>query len=262
VSVSARLEWEKIAQVFDLDKKTRDRTWQLMIALGISPDDPILVLLAVAGLIEQAAAEVPAAIKSIPERADAAAGHLVQKVLRDAIRGLRKNQEADAERIGEKIARQAISHFARSERLSRLRVSAEIAVAAAAIALACGWAGYALGSASLPAEWVQFAARPDAPFWRSLAEANPSLPGSIGAICDPGRPGAFVENGLRACRIDLWMENRAEPAQSVLVAARRYVGANGSGLLQLALGFLAAIFGQKIARRAATWRPVRWLFDR
>jgi hypothetical protein len=267
VNINARLQWEKIARVFQLDDVTRDRTWHRMSDLGISPDDPVMVLLALAGLVEKAAAEVPAAIKSIPERTDAAASHIAQRVLNTAIQGLRDNQQKDAEIIGKKIARQATKHFTSFEHLRRLRVSAEIAGLAIAIAIGCGMTAYTLGRASVPqisAEWTAFMKQPDAPYWRSLAQANAGLAEYITSHCGPGGTDAFVDKGINACKLPLWMESRAEPEQSVLATAQRYVSPWLPGrpdLILLAAGFFAAIFGRKLIRCVTTWRPLRWLFD-
>lgn len=267
MNINARLQWEKIARVFQLDDVTRDRTWHRMSDLGISPDDPVMVLLALAGLIEKAAAEVPAAIQSIPERTDAAASQVAQRVLNTAIQGLRANQQKDAEIIGEKIARRATKHFASFEHLRRLRVSAEIAGVAIAIALGCGLTAYTLGRASVPqigAEWAEFMKRPDALMWRSLAQVNTGEMDLIISRCSPGGAGAFTDGGIKACRLKLWMESREEPTQSVLAVGRAYVSPwlpSRPDLVPLVAGFFAAIFGRKLIRRVTKWRPVQWLFD-
>ncbi len=138
---------------------------------------------------------------------------------------------------------------------------------AIAIAIGCGLVAYSLGKASVPqisAEWVQFTERPDAPFWLSLAQLNPGLQGTVKARCNPGGPGAFKDNGMRACQLPLWMERGAEPEHSLLEAAQLYVSPwlpGRSNLIPLTAGFFAAIFGRKIIRRTAQWRPLRWLFD-
>ena len=66
----AKLNFDQAAEVLGLDPTVRDLTWRRMMDLGLTPDDPVLIYLAVTGLLEKAARTIPEAIDAVPERVE------------------------------------------------------------------------------------------------------------------------------------------------------------------------------------------------
>ena len=80
----AKLNFDRAAEVFGLDPALRDQTWRRMMDLGVNPDDPLWVYLAVTGLLERAARTIPEAIDAVPERVEQAARRAVGPVAQAA----------------------------------------------------------------------------------------------------------------------------------------------------------------------------------
>ena len=76
----AKLNFDRAARALGLDPATRDLAWRRMTDIGLTPDDPTVVYLAVGGLLEQAAHTIPAALDAIPRRVEQAAEQAVGPV--------------------------------------------------------------------------------------------------------------------------------------------------------------------------------------
>ena len=111
-----KLRFDKAAAALGLDPATRDLTWRRMMDIGIRPDDPTVIYLAVAGLLEKAAQTIPEAIDAVPERVEQAAKRSVGPVAEAASAKVEAAHARLAETTGEAVAASATAHFKRMER--------------------------------------------------------------------------------------------------------------------------------------------------
>ena len=79
----AKSRFERAADVLGVDPAIRETMWRRIGDLQLSPDDPTVVFLAVAGILEKAAIDIPAAISSFPQKIQDGAKEAV-KPLTDA----------------------------------------------------------------------------------------------------------------------------------------------------------------------------------
>lgn len=263
----AKLNFDRAAQALGLDPATRDLAWRRMADIGLTPDDPTVVYLAVGGLLEQAARTIPAALDTVPERVEQAATRAVGPVAEAASARVEAAHAALAERTGAAVAEAAALHLSRMER-TRAR---EVGLWAAAIVLAsgilCGSAGYWLGhrdTLGLDARWAGLSQRPDAPAWLALVAANPDLRDQMSRSCTPMQLKWDAASHRRYCEIPLWTEGTVAPIGGVLavmvLSLREWLIAWGPAWLMLGAG-LAALVGRRLLRRLVGWRPVAWLLQ-
>jgi hypothetical protein len=66
MDAGAKSRFEKAADVLEVDPATREIMWRRIADLQLSPDDPAVLFLAVAGILEKAATDIPEAVLSIP----------------------------------------------------------------------------------------------------------------------------------------------------------------------------------------------------
>jgi hypothetical protein len=66
MDAGAKSRFEKAADVLEVDPATREIMWRRIADLQLSPDDPTVLFLAVAGILEKAATDIPEAVLSIP----------------------------------------------------------------------------------------------------------------------------------------------------------------------------------------------------
>ena len=116
----AKLNFDRAAQALGLDPATRDLAWRRMMDIGLTPDDPTVVYLAVGGLLEQAAKTIPEAINAVPERVERAAARAVGAVAQAATARVEAAHAALAERTGAAVAEAA--PLAQSTRMRRPRL--------------------------------------------------------------------------------------------------------------------------------------------
>lgn len=260
-----KLRFDKAAAALGLDPATRDLTWRRMMDIGIGPDEPTVIYLAVAGLLEKAAQTIPEAIDAVPERVEQAAKRAVGPVAEAASAKVEAAHARLAEATGEAVAASATAHFRRMER-TRTR---EVALWAAGIILAsgivCGGVGYRIGRAeitSVAAQWSALSTRADGPEWLKLVAANPDLREQMDKFCgrrqrewDPGQKRQF-------CKLPLWIEGILPPVGGFLDAAyfalRDWLTDWGPVWLIVAAG-LAALVARRLLSRLVTARPVAWL---
>lgn len=263
----AKLNFDRAAQALGLDPATRDLAWRRMMDIGLTPDDPTVVYLAVGGLLEQAARTIPESLDAVPERVEQAAARAVGPVARAASARVEAAHAALAERTGEAVATAAAGHFTRLER-SRAR---EVGIWAAAIVLGsgilCGSTGYWLGrrdTLGLDATWVSLSQRPDASTWLNLIAANPDLRGQMSLSCPPARLKTDVASSRRYCELPLWTEGTAVPVGGLAAVAymtlRDWLIALGPAWLMVVAG-LAALVGRRLLRWVFTWPPMVWLLN-
>ena len=263
----AKLNFDRAARALGLDPATRDLAWRRMTDIGLTPDDPTVVYLAVGGLLERAARTIPEALAAVPERVEEAAKRAVGPVAEAAGAQVEAAHAALAERTGAAVAEAAARHLARVER-SRLR---EVALWGAAIvlgcAILCGGTGYWLGrrdTLGLDARWAGLSQRPDAGAWLGLVAANPDLRAQMSRFCTPPQLKLDASANRWYCELPLWTEGTVAPVGGVPVAIyldlREALIAWGPAWLMLGAG-LGALFTRRVLRRLVGWRPVAWLLE-
>jgi hypothetical protein len=224
----AKLNFDRAAQAFGLDPATRDLAWRRMMDIGLTPDDPIVVYVAVGGLLEQAARTIPEALAAVPERVEQAATRAVVPVAEAASARVEAAHATLAERTGAAVAAAASAHLTRMERTRAREVGLWAALIVLASGILCGGAGYWLGrrdTLGLDAKWAGLSQRADASAWLTLVAANPDLRG-----------------------------------QMIYLSLRDALIAWGPAWLMLGAG-LAALVGRRLLRRLVAWRPLAWLLD-
>lgn len=264
----SKLQFDKAAAAFGLAPAQRDLAWRRIGDLGLSPDDPTVVYLAVAGLLEHAAQTIPAAIETLPARVEEAARRAVGPVAEAASTRVEAAHAVLAERTGEAVSEAAIRHFAAADRARDLGINLRLIALVGAVALTCGVTGWALGRANvsgLATQWAALAARTDAADWLNLAAANPNLSLNLRAYCGPGGIQLVPsQHGKRVCNVPLWLEGSSPPssgaAQGVYVGLLDWLAGWGP-LWLLGGGLLAGLMGRKLLRTFVQWRPIAWILD-
>lgn len=263
----AKLNFDRAAQALGLDPATRDLAWRRMMDIGLTPDDPTVVYLAVGGLLEQAARTIPAVLNAVPERVEQAAMRAVGPVAEAASARVEAAHASLAERTGAAVAAAAAEHLTRIER-TRAR---SLGLCAVAIVLAsgilCGGTGYWLGrrdTLGLDARWAGLSQRPDASAWLALVAANPDLRDQMSRFCTPAQLRTEAGSNRRYCEVPLWTEGTIAPIGGVpaviYLSLREWLIAWGPAWLMLGAG-LAALVGRRLLRRVFAWQPVAWLLD-
>jgi hypothetical protein len=261
----AKLRFDQAAQALGLDPATRDLAWRRMMDIGIGPDEPTVIYLAVAGLLEKAAVTIPEAINALPGQVEQAAAQAVGSVAEAASARIEAAHATLAETTGEAVAVAATKHFTRMER-TRAR---EAAVVAAMIILAsgvgCGGAGYWLGrrdTTGMDAKWVALSQRPDSQAWLDLVAANSDLRGLMNRSCAPWQLKTDTTVNRKYCEIPLWTEFTSAPVgglpEAIYLTLRDWLIAWGPVWLIVAAGF-AALVARRLLSRLVTARPVAWL---
>ena len=261
----AKLNFDRAAQALGLDPATRDLAWRRMSDIGLTPDDPTVVYLAVGGLLEQAARTIPAALDALPERVEQAAARAVGPVAEAASARVEAAHAALTERTGAAMAEAAALHLIRMERTRAREIGLWAAVIVLASGILCGGAGYWLGRRDmlgLDARWVALSQRSDAPAWLALVAANPDLRDQISRFCTPMQLKLDAASNRRYCEIPLWTEGTVAPVGGVLavisLSLREWLITWGPAWLMLGAG-LAALVGRRLLRWLVAWRPVAWL---
>ena len=261
----AKLNFDKAAEVFGLDRALRDQTWRRMMDLGVNPDDPLWVYLAVTGLLEKAARTIPEAIDAVPERVEQAAKRAVGPVAQAASARVEAAHATLAETTGQAVAASASEHFRRMER-TRVRTAVIIATVAVLIGgVLCGGAGYWLGrrdTTGMGEKWAALSQRPDSQAWLSLVEANSDLRGLMNRFCAPWQLQTDTTVNRRYCAIPLWTEFTSAPVgglpEAIYLTLRDWLIALGPFWLVIVAG-LAALVGRRLLSRLVTFRPVAGL---
>ncbi len=98
---SAKSRFEKAADTLGVDPATRETMWRRIGDLQLSPDDPTVVFLAVAGVLEKAAQDIPAAVAAFPQQVREAAQQSIEPVTAAAIAATREKIAAEIARTVE-----------------------------------------------------------------------------------------------------------------------------------------------------------------
>ena len=263
----AKLNFDRAAQALGLDPATRDLAWRRMMDIGLTPDDPTVVYLAVGGLLEQAAKTIPEAINAVPERVERAATRAVGPVAQAATARVEAAHAALAERTGAAVAEAAAGHFTELERSRARKVGLWAAAIVLASGILCGGAGYWLGrrdTLGLDAKWAGLTQRPDGSAWLALVAANPDLRSQMSQSCTPSQLKLDAVSNRRYCELPLWTEGTVAPIGGIpaviYLSLRDGLIAWGPAWLMLGAG-LAALVTRRLLRRVFAWRPVAWLLD-
>jgi hypothetical protein len=92
---SAKSRFEKAADALGVDPAMRETMWRRIGDLQLSPDDPTVVFLAVAGILEKAAHDIPAAVATFPQQVRDAARESIDPVTTAAIAATREKIAAE-----------------------------------------------------------------------------------------------------------------------------------------------------------------------
>lgn len=265
----AKSRFERAADVLGVDPAIRETMWRRIGDLQLSPDDPTVVFLAVAGVLEKAAVDIPAAMSGFPQKVEDAAKEAVKPLTDAAVAAARENVAAEIARLIEETkgdVRRAATNALR-ELSSRGEGQArffQIAGLGLAAALA-GGLGYAAGRTdqsqfSHAAEAL--AARADADSWLALMQANGDLTKTLRDNCDGGK-GVYVVQGARACAPPLWLD--APPGAPANAAGRGFSVMGWVAGLPAAvwatLGLTAGALLRRFFVEFRRSRSVRWLLD-
>lgn len=204
-----KTQFEKACEVLGLDDVRRDKAWSQIRDLGLNPDDPTTIFLAVAGTLDKAVTDLPAAINDLPGRITKAANDAVFKVAKAAQLQVAAEHATLSVSTGQAVAKSAADFFEAEIAHRRLKVSAVIAASALVIAVLCGMIGFWLGSWNLgilDASIRSWASRGDIQTIADLMAANPDFSRAIVNACGSGSENVVVAEGLRNCRIPLWLD--------------------------------------------------------
>jgi hypothetical protein len=260
------------ARVMGLSNEARDLAWSRIRDLGLTPDDPTVIYLAVGGLLEAAAKEIPDAVKGLPAAVEAAARRAVGPVSEAAAKAASTNilklADSISERVGVAIEQEAQSAFAALKDATEFRLNINLIGVITICFGLIGLVGFGQGKSRVEAiaqEWQALALRADAEAWFALAETNPNLAATLRGSCGPSSPAAYVVNGSRACNVPLWIDAPAAPAASgsafwIYTSILSWLNA-WSPVVVLGSGIVVGLLLRRAARSLASIAPLRWLLD-
>ncbi len=266
----AKSRFEKAADTLGVDPATRETMWRRIGDLQLSPDDPTVVFLAVAGVLEKAAHDIPAAVAAFPQQVRDAAKESIEPVTVAAIAATREKIAAEIAKTieGTKGEVRQAAALALRELCSREESRARFLSIAglcliAAFAGALGYTAGRMNEAEIRRGGEALAVRADSESWLALMRANADLTKTLRENCGPGGKGAYLVQGARACAAPLWLDRPpGAPANG-----------NGRGLTILSwieglsttiwasIGVAVGFFLRKIIVEFGRRRSVRWLLD-
>lgn len=261
---NAKSRFEKAADALGVDPSIRETMWRRIGDLQLSPDDPTVVFLAVAGVLEKAANDIPTAIAAFPQKVRDAASETA------AIAAAREKVAAEIARTIEETkgeVRQAATVALRelsSRREGRGRFFQVVGLClAAAVGGVSGYAGGRADEALIRRGGEALAARDDAESWLTLMRANGDLTKTLRHNCGAGGKGVYVVQGARACAPPLWLD--APPGAPANGFGRKstLLGWIG-GLPAVAWATIGVAFGFVLRRIVVDFgrrRSVRWLLE-
>lgn len=267
---SAKSRFEKAADALGVDPSIRETMWRRIGDLQLSPDDPTVVFLAVAGVLEKAGKDIPTAIATFPQKVRDAANEAIAPVTTAAIAAAREKVAAEIARTIEETkgeVRQAATVAlrelsSRRERRGRFFQVAGLCLAAA-VGGVSGYAGGRADEALIRRGGEALAARDDAESWLTLMRANGDLTKTLRDNCGAGGKGVYVVQGARACAPPLWLD--APPGAPANGVGRKstLLGWIG-GLPAVAWATIGVTFGFVLRRIVVDFgrrRSVRWLLE-
>ena len=267
----AKGRFDKAATVLGLDEEARALAWRRIGDLQMSADDPTVIFIALAGVLEKAAVDVPAAMRLLPERVEEAARRAVGEVSQSATSAVRADMAETADRVvgDAKSEIQAAALVALRDVAARERLVAPLLVIALALGvgvIALG-AGYGLGradGAAIDRRWQALALRADADDWLELIAANSDVGRTLRENCAAGGKAAYVVHGARACATPLWLDGAptpvAGPGPIGLAGFLRWVS-DWALAFGAAGGVLAGLILRKVLIALGARSSIQWLVD-
>lgn len=265
----AKSRFEKAADALGVDPALRETMWRRIGDLQLSPDDPTIVFLAVAGVLEKAAVDIPAAVSDFPKKVREAAKEAVEPVAAAAVATTREKVAAElakgveetkgAVRLAAADALQALS--SRKENQARFL---QIAGLCAATAIG-GGLGYAAGHADaveIRRGGEALTARSDAGSWLALMRVNSDLTKTLRDNCGTGGKGVYVVQGVRACAPPLWLD--APPGTPTNSGGRAFTLLDWIADLPaiwVALGVMVGFSARRLLMEFGRSRSIRWLLE-
>ena len=267
----AKSRFEKAADALGVDPTIRETMWRRIGDLQLSPDDPTVVFLAVAGLLEKAAIDIPAAISGFPQKVRDAAKRSGRAV--DGYGALRRREKTVAAELAKTVeetkgeVRQAATNALRELSVRREGQARFLQIAGLCLVATLGGAlGYAAGradEAQIRRGGEALAARADAESWLALMRANGDMTKTLRENCGTGGKSAYVVQGARACAPPLWLD--APPGAPANAAGRGFTFMAWIAGLPTAiwavLGVAVGFFLRKFIVEFGRSRSVRWLLD-
>ena len=266
----AKSRFEKAADALGVDPATRETMWRRIGDLQLSPDDPTIVFLAVAGVLEKAAFDIPAALSTFPQKVRDAAKEAVEPVAAAAVATTREEIAAELVKTIEETkdaVRQAATDALRELIRSREGQTRFLQVGGLCLMAALGGTlGYTAGRADemqIRHGGEALAARADAESWLALMRANGDLARALRENCGPGGKGAYVVQGARACAPPLWLD--APPGAPANGGERAYTFmgwiAGPPTAIWAAIGVGLGVFLRKFLVEFGRSRSIRWLLE-
>ncbi|WP_330085241.1 hypothetical protein [Methylocystis iwaonis] len=266
----AKSRFEKAADALGVDPAIRETMWRRIGDLQLSPDDPTVVFLAVAGVLEKAAIDIPAAISEFPQNLRDAAKEAVEPLTAAAVVTARERVAAELAKTVEESkgeVRQAAMNALRELSSRREGQARFLQVAGLCLVTAVGGGmGYAAGrmdEAQTRHEGEALAARADVDSWLALMRANGDMAKTLRDNCGVGGKGVYVVQGARACAPPLWLDTPPGAPANAVGRAFTFVGWIAGlpttiwAVLGVAVGFVLKRFVVEFGRR----RSVRWLLE-
>ena len=260
------------AEALGVSPEVRDKAYAQQRALGLSPDDPMGVMIVVAAQLEGVAGGLLARIDAAPQIMTDAARSAVKPVADAAVKRANANlvemQAKAANRAAKTITTAADAAFGSLRTgmwttVGAVWLATLTIVAAAALAIGA-WGGGAL-RANADSEWAAFALRADATEWAALIRANTDLNATLDAYCATGKNAQGIQEGRRWCAVPLWRDAAPSPGGSAATATVWSVSLGWldrwSPLTLLVTGLGGGLLLRRLAKLATWPAPIRWLLD-
>ncbi len=267
---SAKSRFEKAADTLGVDPATKETMWRRIGDLQLSPDDPTVVFLAVAGVLEKAAQDIPAAVAAFPQQVREAAQQSIEPVTTAAIAATREKITAELAKTVEetkgevrRAAAMALRELcSREESRARFLTIAGLCL----IAALAGGFGYGAGrgnEADIQRGSEALALRADAESWLTLMRANTDLTRTLRENCGVGGKGAYLVQGVRACAAPLWLDGPPGAPGNAIgrgITVLSWIGGLSTTAWSV-FGVAVGFFMRKIIVEFGRRRSVRWLLD-
>jgi hypothetical protein len=270
MDAGAKTRFEQAATVLGLDAEAKELAWRRIADLGMTPDDPTVVFLAVAGILEKAASDVPRAAAAVSQEIENAARRAVGPVAEAAMVATRASMTRGAEAVVEgarnEIRDAAAKAFDELSARSRVKTTVLSILGVLIVAVVAAGLGYGAGRGQrvlVERQGQALALRADAEHWFDLVAANGDLAKTLRENCASGAKAAYLVQGVRACSVPLWLERPpgAAPASEALSVSAMLDWTNMPGFLWAALGVLAGVLLRKLLVEIGARGSIRWLLD-
>lgn len=276
MDAGAKSRFDKAAEALNVDPTVRETMWRRIGDLQLSPDDPTVVFLAVAGVLEKAASDIPTALAAFPQKmqdavnealvplataatAATAAAAAARPTVADEIAKSVKETKSEV-RQAATLALQEISNRRDGRRSFHYFLGLCLA---ATLGVASGYAAGRVDQAGIRRGVEALALRADAESWVSLIRANTDLARSLRENCSAGGKGAYLVQGARACALPLWLD--APPGAPASAGGHTVTILSWIDRLPTAVWVALGVAGGFLIRRVilefGRQRSVRWLLE-